>query len=172
MKILLTIEEYRERIIQVVSEVAKETIIPGAPDCFKWEFIYLLTEKAVTNHFMTIEEVNQLFIKSFEYDRNGHRLSVESLKGIDQEEVAEFESQKWYIKYYEDCRKNWKPADRVIPFNKIPSGGDLETFLFRTIVAVQRPFVEDINTKYHIAKEIFKSLYGHDFEYNQEFKCI
>jgi len=172
MKILLTIEEYRERIIQVVSEVAKETIIPDAPDCFKWEFIYLLTEKAVTNHFMTIEEVNQLFIKSFEYDREGHRLSVESLKGIDQEEVDEFESQKWYVEYYEDCRKNWKPADRVIPFNKIPSGGDLETFLFRTIIAVQRPFVEDINVKYHIAREIFKNLYGHDFVYNQEFKCV
>lgn len=172
MKVLLTIEEYRERIIQVVSEVAKETIIPGAPDCFKWEFISTMTEKAVTNHFMTIDEVNQLFIKSFEYDREGHRLSVESLKEIDQPEVDELEAQEWYVKYYEDCKKNWKIADRVVPFNEIPPGGDPETFLFRTIITVQRPFVEDINTKYYIAKEIFKRLYGHDFEYDREYKCV
>ena len=172
MKVLLTIEEYRERIIQVVTEITKETIIPEAPDYFKWEFISTMTEKAVTDHLMTIDEVNQLFIKSFEYDRDGHRLSIESLKKIDRSEVDELEAQEWYVKYYEDCKKNWKLADRVVPFNEIPSGGDLETFLFRTIITVQRPFVEDINTKYHIAKEIFKRLYGHDFEYDREYKCV
>jgi hypothetical protein len=170
MKVLLTIEEYRERIIQVVTEITKETIIPEAPDYFKWEFIGMLTEKAITDNLMTIDEVNQLFIRVFEYDRDGQRLNTDTLKRIDQAEVDEFEAQEWYVKYYVGCKKNYRPADRVVPFDQIAPGCE-DYRLFDLIRTVQKPFVEDINTKYYIAKEIFKSLYGHDFEYDREFKC-
>jgi hypothetical protein len=169
MKVLLSIEEYRERIIRVVTEVVRETIIPEAPDYFKWKFIEMLTEDAVTNNFMSIDEVNQLFIKVFETDRSGRRLSVGSLKEIDQAEVEEFESQEWYVRYYEKCKKDYRPADRVTPFGQIVPGYE-DNRLFDLVRAVQRPFIDDINTKYYIAKEIFKNLYGHDFEYNKEYK--
>lgn len=169
MKVLLTIEEYRERIIQVVTKVTRETIIPEAPDYFKWKFISMLTEEAVTNHFMCIDEVNQLFIKVFGYDRDGNRLSTDTLKRIDRKEVKEFESQEWYVGYYEKCKKDWKPADRVTPFSQIVPGYE-DSRLFDLVRTIQRPFIDDINTKYYIAKEIFKNLYGHDFEYNKEYK--
>ena len=171
MKILLTIEEYRERIIQVVSKVTKETIIPEAPDYFKWEFIYMMTEKAITNNITTIDEVNQLFIMVFGYDRLGHRLSESTLMQIDQTEIDEFESQEWYVKYYKDCKENWKPAEKITPRNKIVLGNE-NSYLFSLIMAIQRPFVEDINIHYHLAQEIFKTLYGHNFEYDREFKCV
>jgi hypothetical protein len=171
MKILLTIEEYRERIIQLVTEVVNKTVIPIAPDYFKWEFIYMLVEKAVTDDIMALDEVNQLFIKAFEYDRNGCRLSVETLKQIDQDEVDEFEGQEWYVEYYRKCKKDYCPADRITPYERI-NFGHLEYRLFDLIRAVQRPFIEDTNAKYHLAKEIFKTLYGHEFEYNRNFKCV
>ena len=168
MKVLLSIEEYRERIIRVVTEVVQETIIPEAPDYFKWKFIEMLTEDAVTNNFMSIDEVNQLFIKVFETDRSGRRLSVESLKEIDQAEVEEFESQEWYVEYYVRCKKDWKPSDRVVPFDQIVPGYE-DHRLTELVRTIQRPFIDNINTKYYIAKEIFKNLYGHDFEYNKEY---
>ena len=169
MKVLLTIEEYRERIIRVVTEISRETIIPEAPDYFKWEFISMLTEEAVTNHFMSIDEVNQLFIKVFGTDRDGNRLSTDTLKRINRKEVNEFESQEWYVEYYEKCKKDYRPADRIIPFSQIVPGHE-DNRLFDLVRVVQRPFIDNINTKYYIAKEIFKNLYGHDFEYNQEYK--
>jgi hypothetical protein len=155
----------------MVTEITKETIIPEAPDYFKWEFIGMLTEKAITDNLMTIDEVNQLFIRVFEYDRDGQRLNTDTLKRIDQAEVDEFEAQEWYVKYYEKCKKDYRPADRVVPFDQIVPGYE-DYRLFDLIRTVQKPFVEDINTKYYIAKEIFKSLYGHDFEHNREFRCI
>jgi hypothetical protein len=48
----------------------------------------------------------------------------------------------------------------------------MDHLLFELTILVQRPFVEDINTTYHLAREIFERLYGHGFEYNREFKCI
>jgi hypothetical protein len=128
----------------------------------------MLTEEAVTNHFMCIDEVNQLFIKVFGYDRDGNRLSTDTLKRIGRKEVKEFESQEWYVEYYKKCKKDYRPADRVTPFGQIVPGYE-DNRLFDLVRAVQRPFIDDINTKYYIAKEIFKNLYGHDFEYNKEY---
>ena len=170
MKVLLTIEEYRERIISVVTDVVKETVLPTAKNYFKWEIVYMLTEQAVTNDIMSIEEVNQMFIRSFLFDRNGKRFTPDMLRQIDEAEAGEVNAQSFYVEYFSECHKAYRSPDKVYPYDRMPGRSD-DSKMSYLLRALQAPFTNDINTKYHLAKEIFRRLYGHDFEHDRDYVC-
>ena len=57
MKILLTIEEYKERAKNVIKETAKQTIAETASDYFKFELLSMLAHKCFTNEIMCVDIV-------------------------------------------------------------------------------------------------------------------
>lgn len=170
MKILLTIEEYRERIIGNVMTVASRSISDGADDFFKWKFIELLTDMCLVEEVPAFDQCNQMFMRVFELDRNGNPLK-ETLKSIDQAEADEFNNQKWYKEFNEDARKSWKNTYLIYPYDEMPGHDDWDHFYY-TKRTLQHAFINDTNTKYYIAKEIFLRLYGHEFKYDQNYKPI
>ena len=58
MKVLLTIEEYRERIIGLVMAVASKTIADSADDFFKWKIIEMLTDMCLVEELPVIDQCN------------------------------------------------------------------------------------------------------------------
>ena len=168
MKVLLTINEYRERAINVIMETAKENINPNGNDYFKFQFIYHLAKETFDNQFMCVDVVNQLFIKTFRYDRNGKMLCLKNVKQINTKEADEFNSQEWYVDYNEKRKKSWQPQQKIVCESHITKD-QLRSDIFDIERIVSLPFVEDINMPYHIANECFKRLYGYDFEIDKGF---
>ncbi len=172
MKILLTIEEYKERAINLVCEVAKQTIIPTAQDAFKWDFVRLLAENCVTDHIMYVDVANQMYIKVFEYDRNGRRLTEEIAREIDKAEAKEFNAQPECCKYHDNARKSYKPTYEIRGFDKNDWYPENFSQSFDVTYNLLNIFHElDHNAAYHIATESFKRLYGYEYEVDREFKC-
>ena len=170
MKVLLTIEEYRERIIGLVMAVASRTISECADDYFKWKVIEMLTELCITNQVTCIKQDNQMFIRVFGLDRKGNPLE-ESLKRINKAEADEFNSQKWYKEFNEDAMKRWKSVYEIYPYGKMPGKDDWDHLYYITRV-LQHAFIDNCNTKYNIEKEIFSRMYGHEFEYDKSFNPL
>lgn len=166
MKVLLTIAEYRERAINLVVEYAKQIINETADDYFKYEVINMLATKCFTNEIMCVDIVNQLYFKVFFTDRNGNPLTKDVIKKIDEEEVEEFNSQEWYVKYNEDAKRNWKTRYHLcLPKDM---GNDWLDKKWAIEQVVTLPFVKDINTAYRISNEAFKRLYGYEYEIDRD----
>lgn len=171
MEVLLTIEEYKERAINLVMDVAKNLINPTADDWFKFETIMKFAGETFTNHYMLIEQENQLFIKCFCFDRNGKRLNSTNIKKIGRKEADEFNSQDWYKSEYEKAKKDWDLARcwslKISPYKYMGNN------TFERIVTIEdvvsKPF-EDSNEAYYVAVECFKRLYGYEYHNNREFK--
>ena len=170
MKILLTIEEYKERITKLVMDMANTTINPNGNNYFKMEYINLLVKECVTDNFHYVDFCNQMFINTFGRDRNGKLWSKENIKQIDDEEAEEFNSQEWYKKYNEKARKNYVPTKYMCSCSE--NDGTDEDVLNDTI------FIEEVVSTYFLetdlsmlSLEIFKKLYGHDYEIDRDFKC-
>ena len=94
MKVLLTIEEYKERAANLVIETAKQIIADSAPDVYKWKVIDMLTEECFTWDINVIDQLNRMFFNTFWVDRNGDVFSEDVLSKIDQEEADEFNAQE------------------------------------------------------------------------------
>lgn len=172
MKILLTIEEYKERAKNVIKETAKQTIAETASDYFKFELLSMLAHKCFTNEIMCVDIVNKMFFDVFRRDRNGNPITVETLRLIDEDEVKEFNSQEWYAKYNDERRKRYERTAEIRSFEK--SGWDDEQRIrnldYELDEAVLVPFTDNCNTIYYLTLEIFKELYGHDYEIDREYK--
>lgn len=170
MKILLSIEEYKERIINLVMDVANKTINPDGGDYFKFEYISWLVKECVTDHYQLVDVCNQMFINTFGRDRNGKLWCDENMRQIDEDEAKEFNSQEWYAKFNERARKNWEKQYYMCSCVDGYGRDSLDNSIFIEEV-VSAYFVENTNEAYHLSLEIFKRLYGHDYEVDREFKC-
>lgn len=172
MKILLTIEEYRERAKNLIKETAKQTIAETASDYFKYEMLRMLVDRCFTYDIMCVDIVNKMFFEVFHRDRNGNAITEKTLRLIDEEEVSEFNSQEWYAKYNEEKRKYYHCTAEIRSFEK--SGWNDEqrvnNLSYEIDDAVLKPFTDNCNTLYHLTTEIFKELYGHDYETDREYK--
>lgn len=170
MKILLTVEEYRERAINLVMEYAKKIITETADDYFKYEIISMLSDKCLTNEIMCVDVVNQLYFKTFLTDRNGNPLTKDVIKKIDEKEVEEFNSQEWYLKYNEKARKSYK----FCYYLRLPEdmGNDWFDRRYSIEEIVTMPFVKDNNESYKITCEAFKRLYGYDFHIDDNWQFL
>lgn len=172
MKILLTIEEYKERAKNVIKETAKQTIAETASDYFKFELLSMLAHKCFTNEIMCVDIVNKMFFDVFRRDRNGNPITTETLRLIDEDEVKEFNSQEWYVKYNNERRKSYRRTAEIRSFEK--SGWNDEQRIsnldYELDEAVLAPFTDNCNTIYYLTLEIFKELYGHDYEIDREYK--
>lgn len=170
MKILLTIEEYRQRAIGLIKETAKQTIAETASDYFKFEIISMLTKKCFTNEIMCVDIVNQLFLKLFLTDRNGNPITNETLKKINRKEVGEFNKQEWYVKRTEKQRKNYERVSELYPCDdpKNYTEDDFWEMRYELENILLEPF--DDNEAFIIAHQVFKELYGHDYEVDREYK--
>ena len=109
-------------------------------------------------------------MRVFELDRNGGPLS-KSIQNINKAEADEFNDQEWYKKFNENARKSWKTIYELRTYNNM-DGRDKTEKLYYLKRTLQEPFVENVNTKYYIAKEIFSRLYGHEFEYDKDFNPL
>lgn len=168
MKVLLTIDEYRERIIDLTMKTVQATVLPTAEDWLKYDIIYGIVNKCVTDEFMTIDQCNQMFLRVFGCDRDGNRLTEDNIKRITKKEADEFNRQEWYAKNY-DKEKCGAWRFRVSPSKDVYDNKYFE-YLCDVISVAQRAFTDDINTKYHISNEVFNRLYGHEFEWDKGFK--
>ena len=168
MKVLLTIEEYKERAANLVIETAKQIIADSAPDVYKWKVIDMLTEECFTWDINVIDQLNRMFFNTFWLDRNGNVFSEDVLSKIDQEEADEFNAQEWYVKDNEDAKKDWKPVIKIRPYKDM--GRDFHGCKFWITDALLRPFHANCNVLYYIAKDIFKRMYGYEFEYDRDWK--
>lgn len=172
MKILLTIEEYKERAKNIIKETAKQTIAETASDYFKYEILSMLTHKCFTDDFMCVDIVNKMFFEVFRRDKNGKVITTETLRLIDEDEVKGFNSQEWYVKYNTEKRKQYKRTAEIRSFEN--SGWDDEQRIrnldYELNEAVLAPFTNNCNTLYHLTSEIFKELYGHDYEIDRDYK--
>ena len=86
------------------------------------------------------------------------------------EEAEEFNSQEWYKKYNEKARKNYALSNYMCSCSE--NDGTDEDVLNDTI------FIEEVVSTYFLetdlsmlSLEIFKKLYGHDYEIDRDFKC-
>ena len=170
MKVLLTIEQYRTRILNIVKQTARQLLKAGADDYFKFEVIHDLCKQCVTYRFMSIDQVNQLFFKTFYCDKEGKPFTEETLSLIDKKEADEFNSQKWYADFYKKRAQNYEPCNKMSPIDK--SKIDLDEDLFHISIVVLQYWGNNTNEPYHIAKEAFKELYGYEFSYNSEWKFL
>ncbi len=170
MKVLLTIEQYRTRIINLVKQTARQLLKAGADDYFKYEVIYDLCKKCVTYDIPSIDQVNQLFFKVHYCDKEGKPFTEETLSLIDKKEAEEFNSQKWFADFYEKRRKNYEPCDKMRPINK--SKIDLEEDLYHISRVIRQYWENNINEPYYMAHKVFKELYGYKFSYNSEWKFL
>lgn len=170
MKILLTIEEYKERIINLVMDVANKTINPNGKDYFKFEYIDLLVKQCVTDNFQLVDVCNQMFINTFSRDRNGRLWCEENMRQIDEVEAKEFNSQEWYAKFNEKARKNWEKQYYMCDCTDGYGLDELDNRIYIEEV-VSAYFLENTNEPYYIALETFKRLYGYDYVVDREFKC-
>lgn len=170
MKVLLTIEEYKERAINLVMEVAKETLNPNAADIFKMDFIQLYAEKCVTDNVMYYDICNQMYIRTFEYDRNGRKITFDVTKEIDDKEAKEFNSQPLVKKYNDEAKKYWRRIHEITGYDK-DGYYDKHSRVFNITYTLINIFNEvDHNAAYHIANEAFKRLYGYEYEVDRDFK--
>lgn len=170
MKILLTIEEYKQRAIDLIKETAKQTIAETASDYFKFEILSMITKKCFTNEMMCVDIVNQLFFKVFLTDRKGKPITFETLKRIDEKEANEFNSQEWYVNYYEKKKKNYEPVYKIYPCTEPDecTESDFDNMEFQLIEVLLTPF--DNNEEYRISLQVFKELYGYDYKIDREYK--
>lgn len=171
MKVLLTIDEYRERIIDLTMKTVQATVLPTAEDWLKFDIIDGIVKKCITDDYMTVDQCNQMFLRVFGCDRDGNRLTEENIKRITKKEADEFNRQEWYAKNYEEkqkkCEASWRY--RISPSEDV-WGDEYFTYLHDVIRIAQSAFTDDINTKYHISNEVFNRLYGHEFEWDRGFK--
>lgn len=176
MKVLLTIEEYKERIINLVMDVAYNTINPNGDDYFKFEFITWLVKECLTDHFQLIDFCNQMFINTFGRDRNGKLWCEENMKQIDEAEAKEFNSQEWYKNFNEEAKKHWSKTYYFCPLVEDEDGeysyglDDLDNVILIEEVT-SAYFVENTNVVDDLSLEIFKRLYGYEYELDYDFKC-
>ena len=171
MRFLLTIEEYKERIINLVTDVAGKTINPQGDDWFKMEYIGFLVNECLSNHIMLVDVCNQMYINVFGRDRNGKRWCDENIKQIDQKECDEYNSQKWYATYNDD-KWHW-PKQYVYPYDE-----KLNRFnddILPDIINIESTalfyFKENYNVSYEMQKEVFRRLYGYDYTVDKDFEC-
>jgi hypothetical protein len=163
MKILLTIEEYKQRAIDLIKETAKQTIAETASDYLKYEIISMLTKSCFTYRVMCVDTVNQLFIKLFLTDRNGNPITNETLKKLNSEEVDEFNKQEWYVKLVEKQRKNYERVSVLYPCDDPENytDDDYWEMLYELENVLPEPF--DSYEQYVITEQVFKELYGYEF---------
>ena len=173
MEVLLTIEEYRERATNLVLDIAKSVINPTADDWVKYTTIRTFAEKVFHDDFQCIDQVNQLFIKCFSYDRNGKRLNSTNISKIGRKEADEFNSQEWYVKEYDKAHKNWELARcwglKISPYKYMGKNTIARRITIEDVVSF--PFKDDCNEIYHLTEEVFKRLYGYNFEYDRNYKA-
>ena len=169
MKVLLTIEEYKERIINLVCDVAEKTINPSGDDWFKFEYIRLMVSKCLTDNFVLVDVCNQMFINVFGRDRNGKIWCDENINQIDEKEAEEFDSQEWYRNFNEKAKQNYEPTYLMKQSKEY--GRDLWDRIWYVRKIAQDFFINDSNIEYELVKEIFKRLYGHEYEVDRDFKC-
>lgn len=170
MKVLLTIEQYRTRILNLVKQTARQLLKDGADDYFKFKVINDLCKQCVTFRIASIDQVNQLFFKVFYCDKEGKPFTEETLSLIDKKEADEFNSQKWFADFYEKRHKNYEPCYKISPINK--NEIDLDEDLFHINNVICQYWENNTNEPYYIAKEVFKELYGYEFSYNYEWKFL
>lgn len=170
MKVLLTIEQYRTRILNLVKQTARQLLKAGADDYFKYEVIYNLCKKCVTYDITSIDQVNQLFFKVFYCDKEGKPFTEETLSLIDEKEAEEFNSQKWFADFYKKKAQNYNRYDKIVPLNK--SKIDLEEDLFHISRVIRQYWEDYINEPFYMAHEVFKELYGYEFSYNSEWEFL
>lgn len=169
MKVLLTIEEYKERIINLVMDVASKTINPNGGDWFKMEYIELLVGKCLTDSVMLVDVCNQMYINTFGRDRNGKLWCEENLRQIDQKEVDEYNSQEWYAKYNAD-KYNW-PKQELYPYEGEEGEADVISSAFDIESTALFYFEKNYKVSYEMQKEVFRRLYGYDYTVDKDFKC-
>ena len=167
MKVLLTIEEYKERIINLVIGVANKTINPNGDDYFKFEYISWLVNQCLTNHCCLIDACNQMFLNVFGKDRNGKVWCKENLSQIDEVEVSEFNSQEWYSKFNAKAKANWERQYKMYPTNEYENDW---RFVYDIEDVASLYFEIESNEAYHLSHKIFKKLYGYDYEVNKDFR--
>lgn len=174
MKVLLTIDEYRERATKLVYETAKSVINPTADDWVKYETIATFAKKVYHNDVMAMEQPNQLFVKCFSYDRNGKRLNSTNVSKIGRKEADEFNSQPWYTKKFDGAKKSWNLVEcwslEISPYKNLGEN------TFERIVTIEdvvsKPFRDAYEYEvYYLTEEVFKRLYGYEFKYNKEYKA-
>ena len=170
MKVLLTIEEYRERIINLVMDAANKSINPDGDDYFKFEFISWLVKECLTDHFHCVDFCNRMFINTFGRDRNGKLWCEENMQQIDEEEAEEFNSQEWYEKFNKDAKKRY---EKQYYMSDCTDGYGLDELDNRIYIeeVVSAYFLENCNEPYYISLEIFERLYGREYKIDREFKC-
>ena len=162
MEKLLTFEEYNERAINLVVETAKKIIKDDADDLYKWGIVNLLVEKCLSWHFMLVDKVNELFFEVFGRDRNGEKFP-NKIK-FSKKECKAFNSQPKIAEMNKKARESWGRIYELEP--------DVVYEHYDFIDTLLSPFVDDCNSSYHIAKEAFKRLYGHDYEIDRDYKWI
>ena len=170
MKVLLSIEEYRERIINLVMDVAKKTINPNGDDYFKFEFISWLVEECLTDNFHCVDFCNRMFINTFGRDRNGKMWCEENMHQIDEDEAKEFNSQEWYEKFNKQARKTWSKTYEMCSCEDGYGLDELDNRIYIEGV-VSAYFLENTNEAYRIALEVFVKLYGYEYEIDRDFRC-
>ena len=170
MKVLLTIEEYKERIIGLVMDVANKTINPNGDDYFKFEYISWLVGQCLTDNFHCVDVCNQMYINTFGRDRNGRLWCRENMRQIDEEEAEEFNSQEWYEAFNKKARKYY---EKQYYFCSCEDGYGLDDINNQIFIeeVVSAYFKENGNEGYYMSLEVFKRLYGHEYEVDKEFKC-
>ena len=165
MKVLLTINEYKERAINNIIEIANKSIVPTADDFFKWEFIYMLAQKSFENHFMLREFANRMWINVFDKDRNGKRLNSSNIRKIDKEEAEEFNRQDFYV----HLEPRYCYSSKLAPYKNL--GKDVFTQRYNIHDLITLPFKNVDNTAYEIADICFKRLYGYEYDVDTNFVC-
>ena len=165
MKVLLTIEEYKERAINNIIEIANSCIVPTADDFFKWEFIHMLAQKSFENHFMLCEFSNRMWINVFDKDRNGKRLNSSNIRKIDKEEAEEFNRQDFYA----HLKPRYCCSSKLAPYKNL--GKDVFTQQYNIHYLITLPFENVDNISYEIANICFKRLYGYEYEVDTNFVC-
>ncbi len=167
MKVLLTTEEYRERAIGLVMEVAKETLRDEADDFFKYKFIRSLSKDCFEDRIGYMDEENRMFNGVFRKDRDGNPLDAEAIRRIGTREAKEFESQEWYAKRLDERKKRKIPYRYMYEYKKM--FGEEDSHRLRMVEdAISLPFKVDPNSALVVADEAFRRLYGHRFRYNEE----
>jgi hypothetical protein len=170
MKVLLTIEEYKERIIKLVMDVANKTINPNGDDYFKFEFISWLVKECLTDNFHCVDWCNRMYINTFGRDRNGKLWRNENMSQIDEKEAVEFNLQEWYAKFNEAAIKSY---DKQYYMCDCTEGYGLDEVDNRIYIeeVVSAYFLENTNEAYYLSLEIFKKLYGYEYKIDRDFKC-
>lgn len=167
MKILLTIEEYKERVVNNLVEIGKQSFSNNINDFIAFTTLHKLAEESYTYHLAYKDSSNQLFLGVFGVDRNGNNIK-DTMFDITQEECDEFNSQPCMKKFYEDCKKRWNGYYELRPFDKnyihpIYKVGCTTFDVFKVII---QPFEGDVNLPYYAAKEAFERLFGYKYEFD------